>query len=53
MGLFGFVKDVALLPIDFALDISGITPVGRAISLSDKDSPFGTAARLASLAKKM
>lgn len=53
MGLFGLIKDVALLPVDIGLDITGVTPVGRILSDSQKDSPFGTLDRIASIAKNI
>jgi hypothetical protein len=49
MGLFGFIKDVILLPVDIALDITGVTPITRAMNDFEKDSPFGTVDRLESL----
>ena len=53
MGLFGLAKDLVLLPIDAALDVTGITPVGRILGDSEKETPFGTIDRLASIAKNI
>ena len=53
MGLFGLIKDIALLPVDLALDVTCVTPVGRALSESDKETPFGTVDRLQSIAKNI
>jgi len=50
MGLLGFIKDVALLPVDIALDVTGITPMKRAVDDHDRhDQPFGTFDRLGSM----
>lgn len=57
MGLLGFIKDVVLLPVDVALDVTGITPiirVGQDMDLmrhnQDNDkSVFGTFDRLKSM----
>ena len=54
MGLFGLIKDIALLPVDVALDVTGITPISKV--LSDEmsgETPFGTEGRLKSLAKNL
>ena len=53
MGIFGLVKDLALLPVDVALDVTGITPAGRCLGDSSKDTPFGTLDRLESIAKNI
>lgn len=53
MGLFGLVKDVVLLPVDVALDVTGIVPAGRILGESNKDTPFATIDRLESIAKNI
>jgi len=53
MGLLGFIKDVALLPIDIAMDVTMITPTARIMSDSNKDTPFGTFDRLESMVKNL
>ena len=51
MGLFGFVKDVVLLPVDIVMDITMITPTGRIMSDSNHETPFGTFDRIESMVK--
>jgi len=51
MGLFGFIKDVVLLPVDIAMDITMITPIMRVKNNSNKETPFGTFDRLGSMVK--
>jgi len=53
MGLFGFIKDVVLLPVDIAMDVTCITPMGRIMSDSNKDTPFGTFDRIESMIKNL
>ena len=53
MGLFGFVKDVILLPVDIALDVTMITPSARIMNDSDHETPFGTFDRLNSMVKNL
>lgn len=53
MGLFGFVKDVVLLPVDIALDVTMITPSVRIMNDSDHETPFGTFDRLNSMVKNL
>ena len=53
MGLFGFIKDVVLLPVDVALDVTMITPSERIMNDSKHDQPFGTIDRLSSMAKNL
>lgn len=53
MGLFGFVKDVILLPVDIALDVTMITPSARIMNDSDHETPFGTFDRLSSMVKNL
>lgn len=53
MGLFGFIKDVALLPVDIALDVTGITPASRVIRDCKKETPFGTIDRISSMGKNL
>lgn len=53
MGLFGFVKNVVLLPVDIAFDVTGITPAGRIINDSNHDTPFGTIDRIGSMVKNI
>jgi len=53
MGLFGFVKDVIMLPVDIALDATMITPASRVINDTNHETPFGTFDRLASMGKNI
>ncbi|MFA6529191.1 MAG: hypothetical protein WCT46_06685 [Candidatus Gracilibacteria bacterium] len=53
MGILGFIKDVVLLPVDIALDVTGITPGSRIANGSDHETPFGTADRLSSIVKNI
>ena len=53
MGIFGLVKDIVLLPVDVALDITCITPAARVVSDCNHDTPFGTVDRLESLARNL
>jgi len=54
MGLFGFVKDVVLLPVDVVLDATMITPIAKVLSDDySGDTPFGTESRLKSLIKNL
>jgi hypothetical protein len=54
MSLFGFVKDVVLLPVDVALDVSCITPISKVLSGDfSGETPFGTETRLKSLFKNL
>lgn len=53
MGLFGFIKDVVLLPVDVVMDVTLITPTARIMSDSNKDTPFGTFDRLESMVKNL
>ncbi len=53
MSLFGFIKDVVLLPVDIALDVTLITPSARIMNDSDHEQPFGTFSRLGSIVKNI
>jgi hypothetical protein len=53
MGLFGFIKDVVLLPVDVVLDVTCITPATRIMNDSNHDTPLGTIDRLRSLGKNL
>jgi len=53
MGLLGFIKDVALLPVDVVLDATMITPTKRMAGDMKEDTPFGTVDRLASMVKNI
>lgn len=53
MGILGLIKDVILLPVDIALDATGITPLVRTMEDDDADTPFGTVDRLRSIVKNM
>lgn len=53
MAIFGLIKDICLLPADVVLDVTGITPAGRILGQSSKDSPFGTIDRIVSIAKNI
>jgi hypothetical protein len=46
MGLLGFIKDVALLPVEAGLDVAGISVVDAVVK--DKDQPFRTIDRISS-----
>lgn len=53
MGLFGFIKDVVLLPIDIAQDITGIGMIKRAVKdeLNLDDSGLDTIERIKNMGK--
>lgn len=51
MGLFGFIKDVALLPIDIAADATGLGVFKKMIDDDNSDTLFMTVDRLKSLGK--
>jgi hypothetical protein len=54
MGILGFIKDVVLLPVDIALDVTGITPMSKILSDDNSgETPFGTEGRLKSLVKNL
>jgi len=53
MGILGFIKDVVLLPVDIALDVTGVTPGSRIVNGSDSETPFGTIDRLESIIKNI
>jgi hypothetical protein len=53
MSILGFIKDVVLLPIDIALDLTLITPMIRSVEDTNDDSPFGTVDRLRSMAHNL
>jgi len=54
MSILGFIKDVAMLPVDIALDVTMITPIAKIISEDDSgETPFGTEGRLKSLIKNL
>ena len=53
MSLFGFVKDVILLPVEVALDVTMITPGHRIVNDTNHEQPFGTFDRLGSMAKNL
>ncbi|MCK9428518.1 MAG: hypothetical protein M0R17_00725 [Candidatus Omnitrophica bacterium] len=47
MGLFSALGDIAKLPLDIGLDVTGIRPMSRAFDDDDNhDTPFGTIDRL-------
>lgn len=52
MGLFGFVKDVVLLPLVVVLDVTLITPGSRIVN-GTGETPFGTFDRLESMVKNL
>lgn len=52
MALLGFIKDVILLPLDVALDVTLITPGSRIVN-GTGETPFGTFDRLESMVKNM
>jgi len=49
MGILGFIKDIVLLPMDIALDVTCITPMVRAVEDTNDNSPFGTVDRIRSM----
>lgn len=51
MGIFGFIKDVALLPVEAALDVTGIGMMDAIAN--DKDQPFRTIGRIESALKNL
>lgn len=53
MSLIGFVKDIVLLPIDIAMDVTMITPVTRSMNDCEKETPFGTIDRLKSMVDEL
>jgi len=53
MGLFGLIKDIALLPVNIVADVTMITPLTRAMNDSEKETPFGTIDRIASIGKNI
>lgn len=53
MGLFGLIKDIVLLPVDVALDVTMITPASRVINNCKKETPFGTIDRIGSIGKNL
>ena len=53
MGVLGFLKDVVLLPVNLALDITNITPMVRSMNDDESDTPFGTVDRLRSMVKNI
>lgn len=46
MGLFSALGDIAKLPLDIGLDVTGIRPISRAFDEEEHDTPFGTIDRL-------
>lgn len=46
MGLLGFLKDVVLLPVEIALDVTGVSMIDAMDK--NKDQPFRTVDRLSS-----
>jgi len=54
MSILGFIKDIVMLPVDIALDVTGITPVSKILQEDcDDEIPLGTVSRLKSLAKNL
>jgi hypothetical protein len=54
MSILGFIKDVVLLPVDIALDLTMITPTIKIMTEDDSgETPFGTEGRLKSLVKNL
>jgi hypothetical protein len=53
MGLFDLVTDIIKLPIDAALDLTGVTPIVRTVTDSNHDQPFGTLDRLTKIVKDL
>lgn len=53
MGFWGLITNIAVLPLDIALDVTCITPTVRVVNDSDKESPFGTIDRLEAIVKNL
>jgi hypothetical protein len=54
MSILGLIKDVVLLPVDLALDLTMITPTIKIMTEDDSgETPFGTEGRLKSLGKNL
>ena len=54
MGIFGFIKDVVLLPVDIALDVTMITPAVKIMTDDySGETPFGTEGRLKSMIRNL
>lgn len=54
MGILGLIKDVVMLPVDIALDVTMITPVARILKDDiHQEHPFGTFDRLESLGNNL
>ena len=53
MSLLGLIKDVVLLPVDIALDVTLVTPGHRIVNDTRHEQPFGTFDRLGSMAKNL
>ncbi len=51
MGILGFLKDVVLLPVEVALDVTGIGPIDAVDK--NKSQPFRTVDRLSSAMKNL
>lgn len=52
MGLLGFIKDVVLLPIDIAQDVTGITVIKKIVTDDHSlDPPLDSLKRLKSMKK--
>lgn len=48
MGIFGFIKDVVLLPVDLTMDITGLSTIA-----SDGNEPLRSGKRIESMGKNL
>lgn len=53
MSVLGIVRDLAMLPIELALDVIVINPVYRSMCDEEADTPFGTIDRMKSLGREI
>lgn len=53
MGLFGFVKDIVLLPVDIASDVSGLGTLKKIVVDDEEGGPLMTVDRLKSMGKNI
>lgn len=53
MNLLGVAKDLLLLPVNIALDVTMIGPVCKIVIDADAETPFTTEERLKSLAENV
>lgn len=53
MSVLGIVRDIVMLPIEIALDVTVINPVYRSMCDEEADTPFGTVDRMKSLGRNI